>query len=417
MNLPRILILDTSPIRRGAQVFAQEFAEHLATKGYSVKRVYLFLSKENQTVSVGNQDCILSFFEESILEKFPSFQPGLLRKLSSEIESFKPQIILCNGSKTLKYGAWIKIFGFAKGAKLIGRFIDDAVFWNEKGFKKWAYTNWLNQLDGIVSVSQASSDSMIQHYRFQKPNTVIHRVFDAKKFRNFPNREEARKLLSLNQSDEVLLFLGNLTEQKRPDRFIEIVSQLSKSRPNLKVLIVGDGPMRKSLEYRVSFEKEETRNKNQEAKAENQEMGDDSAKSRVASAERSRSMHLKSCVSLTGYQQDVSLYLAAADLLILTSDTEGLPGVVLEAAHFGVPTVATEVGGIRECLIDGETGILVPNRSVSAFCEKINFLLDHPQDRLAMGAKANAFITENFQMGKGANQYLTFFEQLLEMTP
>src|SRR5690606_29417744 len=57
-----------------------------------------------------------------------------------------------------------------------------------------------------------------------------------------------------------------------------------------------------------------------------------------------------------GYQQDVSPYLAAADILVLTSDTEGLPGVVLEAAHFSVPTVASEVGGIKECLINGKTG-------------------------------------------------------------
>jgi glycosyltransferase involved in cell wall biosynthesis len=230
-------------------------------------------------------------------------------------------------------------------------------------------------MDASIGVSQASLDSMIRHYNFQKPTIVIHRVFDPEKFSNAPNRSKARQELGLEEKDEVLLFLGNLTAQKRPDRFIEIVSQLTKSRPNLKALIVGDGDLGSSVKSQIS--------------------------------------NLEPQISLTGYQQDVSPYLAATDILVLTSDTEGLPGVVLEAAYFEVPTVATEVGGIKECLIDGETGYLIPDRSVSQFCEKINFLLDHPQDRKAKGAKAKTFTSQNFQMDKVAEQYLDFFRTLL----
>lgn len=395
MELTRILILDTSPIRRGAQVFAQELALSLKSKGYEVRRVYLFFADQSMSVSLEENDKVLPFSEISSFEKFPTFQLRILRKLKSEIESFKPQIILCNGSKTLKYGAWLKVFGLTRKSKVVGRFIDDAVFWNGKGVKKWAYSYWLSQLDGMVSVSQASSDSIIQHYNFQKPNTVIHRVFDPKKFENAPCREEARKLLGIVEQDEVLLFLGNLTSQKRPDRFIEIVSHLSKSRPNLKALIVGDGPMKKDLEYQVSS-----------IKRHEHESG-------AHGFEKSNVLHLASCVFFAGYQQDVAPYLAASDLLILTSDTEGLPGVVLEAAHFAVPTVSTEVGGIKECLIDGETGILIPDRSVSGFCDKINFLLDQPETRKSTGSKAKTFVAQNFRMDQVAEQYLDFFRSLL----
>ncbi|WP_111672201.1 glycosyltransferase family 4 protein [Algoriphagus litoralis] len=391
----RILILDTSPIRRGAQIFAEELAESLILKGCQVKRLYLFLPKESVTVSLQTTDSVLPFSERSLLEKFPTFQSGIIVELKKEIDSFKPQIILCNGSKTLKYGAWLRIFGMANKAKLIARFIDDALFWNKGGIKKWAYFNWIERFDGLIAVSKKSLDSVISHYKFQKPATFIHRVFDPKKFANAPSREEARKLLGIAEQDEVLLFLGNLTSQKRPNRFIEIVSQLSQSRPNLKALIVGDGPMKKDLEYQVSSLK----------RRENE--------SGAHGFEKSNVLYLMSCIFFAGYQQDVSPYLASADLLILTSDTEGLPGVVLEAAHFGVPTVATEVGGIRECLIDGQTGFLIPDRSVVQFCEKINFLLDHPDQRKTMGAKAKAFVADKFQMDKVANQYLDFFRLIL----
>lgn len=408
MDQLRILILDTSPIRRGAQVFAEELAECLVVKGYPVKRIYLFQPVESQLVSLRAQDVVFPFFEDSIYEKFPTFQPCLLLALKREIESFQPQIILCNGSKTLKYGAWLQIFGFANQSKVSGRFIDDAIFWNEKGIKKRAYSYWLSRFDGMVSVSQASAKSMISHYQFQKPSTVIHRVFDPKKFENAPSREEARAQLGISEKEEVLLFLGNLTAQKRPDRFMEIVSRLYVNRPNLKVLIVGDGPMREELEN------QKARDKKREARSERRETRIESPKDVIEGhgSDKSKILDLASFVYFTGYQQDVAPYLAAAELLVLTSDTEGLPGVVLEAAHFGVPCVATEIGGISECLVDGETGMLIPDRSVAGFCEKIIFLLDHPLVRKSMGHKAKTFIAENFQMEKVSKQYLDFFRSI-----
>lgn len=398
----RILILDTSPLRRGAQVFGFELAEQLRTLGMEVSRVYLFQSNQTEILPLSTRDEMLPFEEKSRLEKILSIQPRLLKKVKEKIQSFQPEVILCNGSKTLKYGAWLRLLNLAGQAKIIGRFIDDAEFWNPGGLKKWMYSFWINRLDGIVGVSQHSLDSVLNHYSYKKPNRVIHRTFDSKKFESAPNRNTARATLGLNQEDEVLLFIGNLTVQKRPDRFLEIVSHLSKSRPKLNALIVGDGLLRKELEEKVAEEKQEARSKRQEENL---------------NSEKSNVLYLASCFFFTGYQQDVSPHLAAADLLILTSDTEGLPGVVLEAAYFGVPTVATDVGGIKECLINGETGFLIPDRSVEGFCGKINFLLDNSEFRSQMGQKAQNFISQHFQMDQVANQYLNFFSSLIHHNP
>ncbi len=403
----RILILDTSPLRRGAQVFGFELAEQLRTLGMEVSRVYLFQSNQTEILPLATRDEMLPFEEKSRLEKIPSIQPRLLIKVKEKIQSFQPEVILCNGSKTLKYGAWLRLLNLAGQAKIIGRFIDDAEFWNPGGLKKWMYSFWINRLDGIVGVSQHSLDSVLNHYSYKKPSKVIHRTFDSKKFETAPNRNTARGTLGLNQEDEVLLFLGNLTAQKRPDRFLEIIAQLSKTRPKLKALIVGDGSMRKELENQVaSIEYRVSSIKKQDLKTENHE-----------ELNESKVLCLASNVYFMGYQQDVSVFLAASDLLILTSDTEGLPGVVLEAAHFRVPTVATDVGGIKECLIDGETGFLIPDRSVEGFCGKINFLLDNSEFRSQMGQKAQSFISQHFQMDQVANQYLNFFSSLIHHNP
>lgn len=389
----RILILDTSPIRRGAQVFASELALQLEALGNKVSRVYLFQPKEKELVNLGKKDMALSFQEENWLEKIPTFQPLLLNQLRKEIQWFRPEIILCNGSKTLKYGAWLKLFGWHSDAKLVGRFIDDAVFWNPGGIKKQVYSFWLNRFDGLIGVSQASLQSVQDHYQFKKPARVIHRAFDSNKFRNSPDRLAARNKLGLEEKDEVLLFLGNLTQQKRPDRFMDIVSKLIKTRPNLKALIVGDGPQREDLENQIS--------------STNQKLN----------SEKSNVLNLDTRVFFFGYQHDVAPYLAASDLLILTSSTEGLPGVVLEAAHFQIPAVASDVGGIRECINENETGCLVPESSVEGFCEKINFLLDNPERRKEMGKKAQNFISKNFKMDQITTKYLDFFSFLLQSNP
>lgn len=406
----RILILDTSPMRRGAQVFAYDLAECLKTLGHDVSRVYLFLSKEKSTLPIGESDLALFFFENSLSEIFPSFQSRLLGMLAEKVDDFQPEVILCNGSRALKYGAWLKLIYGLGEIKLVGRFIDDAVFWNPGGFKKWVYSFWINQFDAFVCVSKNSLESFKKHYDFKKPSSVIHRVVDPKKFVNAPSRAEARKSLDLNERGEVLLFLGNLTSQKRPDRFIEIVAKLSETRPYLKALIVGDGVMREELEKKVrstKYKVSSTKNSSDEA---DRISNDENHPTPVANS--SDIGHRTSCINFFGYQQDVSTYLAAADLLILTSDTEGLPGVVLEAAYFQVPTVATEVGGIRECLVDGQTGFLIPDRSVDSFSEKIKFLLDRPEKLIQMGQKAHNFVSEKFRMDLVVNQYLDFFSSL-----
>jgi glycosyltransferase involved in cell wall biosynthesis len=491
----KILFLDTEPIRRGAQIFISELSSFLREKGTDCRTIYLYKTEElsDQQLTLSSEDRNLRGERQNFFEKIPGINPAIFKRLIREIDSFSPWVIVANGSRTLKYAAAARQF-YKKDSLWVARWIDDAAFWNPGQISKWIYKELIiSKFDAVVAVSQSSLDSVIMHYEFNNPTKVIHRVFDSKKFEQAPDRKEARGRLGLNESDEVLLFLGNLTSQKRPDRFIQIVQELAKTRPNLRGLIVGDGEMRKELESQVAGIKyQENRDKKQEARGEreepraerqearsvkleeyqvtsieyqetndegletrdkiqeargeredarseeqhesqvasikNQENRDKEQEARTESqmpragkkeARGERDARNESCgttsgafISFMGYQADVAPYLAAADLLILTSDTEGLPGVVLEAAYFSVPTVASDVGGIRECLIDRETGVLVPDREVSAFCQAISHLLDDHDHRMKMGKAARIFIEENFRMDVAGQQYLDFFNEL-----
>lgn len=370
----RIYLVDTSPTRRGAQVFLDDLANSFEQMGQRTRKAYLYNSEHDVTLSLRDQDIQFDFQYSSFFEKFPNFQYRLLKELAKDINSFLPDIILFNGSRTLKYAAWLKIFRLVSKGKLVGRFIDDASFWNRNPIKRSIYQLWLKKLDAIVGVSQASLNSVFLHYKMDIKSIVIHRTFDASKFGGASGKTPARKSLGFREKDEVLLFLGNITQQKRPDRFVEIVKNLLQKRPNIKALIVGDGPLKSQLQIECS--------------------------------------KFGPVFQFYGYQENVSTFISASDVLVLTSDTEGLPGVVLEAAYFDLPTVASDVGGIKECIIDGETGFLISDRSVLGFCEKIDFLLSQPETLHSMGESARLFVYQNFQMKKVANQYLKFFRSL-----
>ncbi|QDH79811.1 glycosyltransferase family 4 protein [Echinicola soli] len=372
----KILILDTSPIRRGAQVFAADLGVRWREMGNDVRKAYMYEGERNaKRVPLFSEDRVMPFSPHSFFEKFPTVQPGLLRQLRKMVNEFQPDVLLLNGSRTLKYGAFLKRSDKTDFV-MISRIIDNPEYWNPKSIIKSYYKNWvIPALDGAVGVSEASLAAMKRHYGFTKPTGVIHRCFDERKFIDAPVKIAARKQLGLEEEDEIILFLGSFSAQKRPDRFLEIVHHLSKSRPRLKALMVGDGELfpgyQKQLEEHPSIR------------------------------------HF-------GYQIDVSPFLAAADILVLTSDTEGLPGVVLEAAYFGVPTVSALVGGIEECLQDGESGFLVYEDHINQFCEKIDHLFEYPEKRKLMGTRAKEIVSKKFVLQRASEQFIDFFTTVIK---
>jgi len=90
--------------------------------------------------------------------------------------------------------------------------------------------------------------------------------------------------------------------------------------------------------------------------------------------------------------------LEAADLFVLSSDKEGLPLVLGEAMAYGVPCIATAVGGNSEIVSHGQTGLLVKPRSPEQLAEAIEYLLAHPEERYRMGANALRRVQEHFNI-------------------
>lgn len=90
-------------------------------------------------------------------------------------------------------------------------------------------------------------------------------------------------------------------------------------------------------------------------------------------------------VSFLGFRRDVAQILAQVQIYALISHWEGLPCTIIEAMRAGLPVIASDVGGIKEIVIDRHTGYVVPRGNVEILRQKLSYLINHEQARISMG--------------------------------
>jgi len=176
-----------------------------------------------------------------------------------------------------------------------------------------------------------------------------------------------------------ILFAGRLVSVKRPELFLRLASELlfQLASPLLNFKIVGDGPLRSQLEKLAI------------------DLG-----------------LMDKGVTFLGERSDMDQVYQAADILVLTSEHEGTPNVVLEAMSHGIPVVATKVGGVPEVVTEG-TGILVDADDFESMlhCTK-SLILNHDR-RIDMGARGMEFVRKNHSIGRLQDKLTHIYSKVL----
>jgi glycosyltransferase involved in cell wall biosynthesis len=164
------------------------------------------------------------------------------------------------------------------------------------------------------------------------------------------------------ENDQVrLIAVGRLVKEKRMDRFLDILSQLSKqSKKPVTGAIFGAGPLRSRLEQRAK------------------DLG-----------------LMPGILEMREPVEDMTPIYRQADTLVLTSDFEGTPNVLLEAMASGLPVVATRVGGVPEIVRHGRTGFLADPDDNQSMTEALLTLINHTNLRREMGSRARAYVEAN----------------------
>lgn len=166
------------------------------------------------------------------------------------------------------------------------------------------------------------------------------------------DRDGARSRLGLPLDRPVVAFVGRLVQVKRPDRLL----RLARAHPEAVFAVAGDGPLRASLQA-------------------------------VAPAN----------VRFLGWVTDVGAVWSAADAAVLTSDNEGMPLTLVEAAMAGLPAVTTRAGSAEEVVLDGQTGLVVPVDG-DGLVEAVGRLLRDGELRAALGRQARTRALEVFSV-------------------
>jgi glycosyltransferase involved in cell wall biosynthesis len=170
-----------------------------------------------------------------------------------------------------------------------------------------------------------------------------------------------RELVGVDEDTALLGFVGHLVDQKQADVAVEVLADVRHRGVDAHLVIAGDGPARPIVEARIA------------------------------------TCGLEGAVTMLGHRDDPELVFAGADLALITSRSEGVPGVAIEALMAGCPVVAFLVGGVEDVVEDDVTGLIVPWPEPLLMGKTVAGLIEDP-GRLRAMSEAAAARTETFSI-------------------
>ena len=189
-----------------------------------------------------------------------------------------------------------------------------------------------------------------------------------------PNKKDSQESYGLSTTTLQCAFIGRVTQIKRPDRFLDVVSEIRKRGVQLEFFMAGDGELLDIYRERIASE--------------------------------------QLPVKVLGWQSNIEKVLAAADLVVLTSDNEGTPLSLIQAGMAGLPVVTTKVGSVSEVVLDGTTGIIT-SLDVQEIAHAIEKLVNGSDLRDQLGTAAKAFTLANFGVKRLVHDHEELYKKLL----
>lgn len=226
----------------------------------------------------------------------------------------------------------------------------------------------------VIAVSEGNRSILVSKYNMPPEKlTVIHNGVDCDVCKPDDARERLREKFRIPGGSVVLICVGRMDGFKGYADLIAAFEKLFPDFPSSLLLLVGDGPLRESFEADVLRR------------------------------------GLFGSVRFTGYREDVPDLLCASDIFVLASLKEGFPYTILEAMAAGRPVVATDVGGNKEAVLDGVTGIIVEPKNVEQLSAAVSSLVSDEAVRKEMGAKGVQRVKTLFSKEKMCEETLSLY--------
>jgi starch synthase (maltosyl-transferring) len=231
----------------------------------------------------------------------------------------------------------------------------------------------------IIAVSDGIASELINRYGIDPAKVVvIPNGIEPDRLQPTRTRAAVREELGIDASVPLVLQIGRLTPQKGYDLLIAAMPAVRERHPEVRLLCVGDGPDLELLEALAA------------------------------------SHHMENRIYFAGHREDVPDLLAAADLIVLASRSEGMPYSLLEAMGMGMAVVATRIGGIAEVVEDETTGVLVPAESPPALASAIIDLLGDEPRRARLGSAARSVVMQRFTAAATAESVVELYQRCVD---
>jgi glycosyltransferase involved in cell wall biosynthesis len=351
---------------------------------YNATFLTRFLSDDFETLLVGGMPeedetdslhILKQYGIEPLLIKEMKRQPSFFqdraayKKLKNIMAEFKPDIVHTHASKA---GALGRRAANSLGISVVLHTFHGHVFHSYFGtFKTKIYKaierGLASKSSGIIAISEIQKKELTQIHNICEESKikVIPLGFDLSRFNAAKNefRESTREEFGILENEVAVAIVGRLVPVKNHLLFINALGNVIKDLTvPVKVFIVGDGSERSNIEEAVQ------------------------------SLPKSPLLKIK----LTSWIQDIAKFNAGMDFICLTSNNEGTPVSLIEAQAANIPVITTDVGGVRDIVLEGETGFIVPKNDVASLSDKMRLLIEDEKLRKKMSQNGWTFVEHKF---------------------
>ena len=369
----RIVHVVATGQRRGAELFAVDLVGELDRLGIDQHVALLHAGFDGQTTFEAPVTVLRSKGFD-----LPGFRmdPGRLKDLRISLGSHQPDIVQAHGGEAFKYS----IAALAgQAVPVVYRRIGATPRRVHRGVRRAAHGWMMRRAARVVAVAEAVRRETIDIFRVGPNHVVtIPRGIDSRRLVSTRDRGSVRRDLGIGPDDPIILSLGALTPEKNPLDHLVVTRRVVNRMPNAVHLFAGEGPLHGEL------------------------------------ADTVRRLAMEDHVRLLGNRADVGDLISASDVMILASESEGMPGCLIEAGMVGIPVAAYDVVGVPEIVVDGKTGFLVPPGNTDVLAERTLALLSDREKRRLMGAAAQRICSARFDIRAVAARYLEEYGELVD---
>ena len=305
------------------------------------------------------------------------------RHLTRNFRSTQPDIVHTHSGKA---GILGRLAAHKAGVPLIIHTIHGPSFGPFQGpLSNWLFTSAERRAGRVTHHFVAVADAMISQYRLagigkHQQYTKILSGFDLAPFLSAIVKPELKEKLGINDRDFVVGKIARLSDLKGHEHLLNSAPRLVKKCPNIKFLLVGDGPLRNRFQEQVT------------------------------------QMGLKDHFIFTGLVRpdEVTDYVALMQVLVHLSAREGLPRALPQAMAAGKPVVAMDCDGAREVCLDGQTGFLIPHGNTQALITSILELQHSPALCDHLGEQGREWVQNRFPVQKMVDDLHSLYLKLWE---